>query len=199
MRCLTRRIRRHWCGRCSVCKRRRRAAQAGQRIPDAEGGAVLLNKGGGKKHTELKEAERKNIIALQEARSQGDLSENADYDAARNNQAIIAAQLKEVENILNNYVLITEDEKTNLGKYITVKFLDEEGSEEEVYQLVGTVQANPLEQKISDESPLGKVILHAKIGDKVLVNTEDGEKFEVKIIDISEELGKKNKSVKKNK
>ena len=147
-----------------------------------------------KKHTELKEAERKNIIALQ-----GDLSENADYDAARNNQAIIAAQLKEVENILNNYVLITEDEKTNLGKYITVKFLDEEGSEEEVYQLVGTVQANPLEQKISDESPLGKVILHAKIGDKVLVNTEDGEKFEVKIIDISEELGKKNKSVKKNK
>lgn len=70
---------------------------------------------------------------------------------------------------------------------------------EEVYQLVGTVQANPLEQKISDESPLGKVILHAKIGDKVLVNTEDGEKFEVKIIDISEELGKKNKSVKKNK
>lgn len=94
-----------------------------------------------KKHTELKEAERKNIIALQEARSQGDLSENADYDAARNNQAIIAAQLKEVENILNNYVLITEDEKTNLGKYITVKFLDEEGSEEEVYQLVGTVQA----------------------------------------------------------
>ena len=152
-----------------------------------------------KKHTELKEAERKNIIALQEARSQGDLSENADYDAARNNQAIIAAQLKEVENILNNYVLITEDEKTNLGKYITVKFLDEEGSEEEVYQLVGTVQANPLEQKISDESPLGKVILHAKIGDKVLVNTEDGEKFEVKIIDISGELGKKNKSVKKNK
>ena len=73
------------------------------------------------------------------------------------------------------------------------------GIEEEVYQLVGTVQANPLEQKISDESPLGKVILHAKIGDKVLVNTEDGEKFEVKIIDISEELGKKNKSVKKNK
>ena len=108
-------------------------------------------------------------------------------------------KVNKVENILNNYVLITEDEKTNLGKYITVKFLDEEGSEEEVYQLVGTVQANPLEQKISDESPLGKVILHAKIGDKVLVNTEDGEKFEVKIIDISEELGKKNKSVKKNK
>ncbi|MEI3527260.1 MAG: GreA/GreB family elongation factor [Bacilli bacterium] len=61
------------------------------------------------------------------------------------------------------------------------------------------LQANPLESKISDESPLGKVILHAKVGDTVLVNTEDGEKFEVKIIDISEELGKKNKSVKKNK
>ena len=143
-----------------------------------------------KKYTELKEAERKNIVALQDARSQGDLSENADYDAARNQQAIIAAALKETENILNNYVLIQEDEKTNLGKYITVKFLDEEGAEEETYQLVGTVQANPLEQKISDESPLGKVILHAKKGDKVLVNTEDGEKFEVEIINISDDVKK---------
>ena len=149
-----------------------------------------------KKYTELKEAERKNIIALQDARSQGDLSENADYDAARNQQAIIAAALKETENILNNYVLIQDDEKTNLGKYITVKFLDEEGAEEETYQLVGTVQANPLESKISDESPLGKVILHAKKGDKVLVNTEDGEKFEVEIINISDDL-KKSKAKKK--
>ncbi len=145
-----------------------------------------------KKYAELKEAERKNIIALQEARSQGDLSENADYDAARNNQAIIAAALKEVENILNNYKLI-EGEKNNLGKYITVRFLNDDfrldpaEDEEETYKLVGTVEANPLEQKISDESPLGKVILHAKVGDKVLVNTEDGEKFEVKILKIADE------------
>ncbi len=153
-----------------------------------------------KKYKELKEAERKNIIALQEARSQGDLSENADYDAARNNQAIIAAALKEVENILNNYEEITEGEESNLGnlgKYITVKFLNEDDAEEETYQLVGTVQANPLEQKISDESPLGKVILHAKVGDKVLVNTEDGDKFEVKIIKIVDENNKKGKQTKK--
>lgn len=146
-----------------------------------------------KKYEELKEAEKKNIIALQEARGQGDLSENADYDAARNNQAIIAAQIAETENILQNYELIKKDEKSNLGKFITVKFLDEEDSEEETYELVGTIQANPLEQKISDESPLGKVILHAKVGDIVLVNTEDGEKFDVEIINIVDEIGKKTK------
>lgn len=150
-----------------------------------------------KKYTELKEAERKNIIALQEARAQGDLSENADYDAARNQQAQIAAALKEVESILNNYVLIKEDEGNNLGKYVTVKFLDEEGAEEETYQLVGTVQANPLEQKISDESPLGKVIIHSKVGDIVLVNTEDGDKFEVKIVAIEDEKVSKKASKKK--
>ena len=150
-----------------------------------------------RKYEELKEAEKKNIIALQEARAQGDLSVNADYDAARNNQAIIAAALAETENILKNYVLITGNENSNLGKFITVKFLDEEGAEEETYQLVGTIQANPLESKISDESPLGKVILHAKVGDTVLVNTEDGEKFEVKIINIAEEIGKKTKKTSK--
>lgn len=146
-----------------------------------------------KRYDELKEAEKKNIIALQEARAQGDLSENADYDAARDNQAAIAAALKEVENILNNYELITGEEDSNLGKYITVRFLNEEDSGEEVYQLVGTIQANPLEQKISDESPLGKVILHAKVNDIVLVNTEDGDKFEVKIIAIADEKSKKKK------
>lgn len=151
-----------------------------------------------KKYEELKEREKKNIIALQEARAQGDLSENADYDAARNEQALIAAALKETENILNNYVLITEEENSNLGKFITVKFLDEEGAEEETYQLVGTIQSNPLEQKISDESPLGKVVLHAKVGDIVLVNTESGDKFEVEIINIVSEEGKK-QSQRKNK
>ena len=94
-------------------------------------------------------------------------------------------------------VLITEEENSNLGKFITVKFLDEEGAEEETYQLVGTIQSNPLEQKISDESPLGKVVLHAKVGDIVLVNTESGDKFEVEIINIVSEEGKKTKSKKK--
>ena len=144
-----------------------------------------------RRYDELKTAEKANIIAIQEARAQGDLSENADYDAARNEQALIAAQLKEVENILNNYQLIVSDETSNLGKKITVKFLDEEGAEEETYLLVGTIQANPLEQKISDESPLGKVIINAKVGDIVLVNTEDGEKFEVEIIAIKDDVVEK--------
>ena len=147
---------------------------------------------------DLKVNKRKEVAQkIKEAREQGDLSENADYDAARNNQAIIAAALAETENILKNYVLITGNENSNLGKFITVKFLDEEGAEEETYQLVGTIQANPLESKISDESPLGKVILHAKVGDTVLVNTEDGEKFEVKIINVAEEIGKNTKKTSK--
>ena len=79
---------------------------------------------------DLKVVKRQEVAQkIKEAREQGDLSENADYDAARNNQAIIAAALAETENILKNYVLITGNENSNLGKFITVKFLDEEGAE----------------------------------------------------------------------
>lgn len=132
-----------------------------------------------KKLETLKKEQKDNIVALQEARAQGDLSENADYDAARDNQARIASALKEVENNLKNAVIITGEEGNNLGKYIEVNFLDEDVIE--TYQIVGTIEADPLEQKISDESPLGKAIIHAKTGDKVLVKTEDGEQFEVRI------------------
>ena len=146
---------------------------------------------------ELKKEQKENIVALQDARAQGDLSENADYDAARDNQARIASAIKEVENNLKNAIIITGDDNSNLGKLITVKFLDD--SEEETYQIVGTIEADPLDQKISDESPLGKAIIHAKVGDIALVKTEDGEKFEVSILDIRlpEESKKKSKTVKK--
>jgi len=127
----------------------------------------------------LKEEQKANIIALQDARAQGDLSENADYDAARDNQARIAAAIKETEQALKRAVIITGDEGNNLGKYIDVNFLDEGVTE--TYQIVGTIEADPLQQKISDESPLGKAIIHSKVGDIVLVKTEDGEQFEVKI------------------
>lgn len=149
-----------------------------------------------KKRADLLEAQRLNIIALQDARGQGDLSENADYTEAKKQESKLAAEIQKVENILNNYVLIDENDASNLGKFITVRFLDEEGSEDETYKLVGTVEADPLNQKISDESPLGKVIVHAKKGDKVLVNTEDGEKFEVIIVDIVDELKPKGKKKK---
>lgn len=130
----------------------------------------------------LKKEQTENIVALQEARAQGDLSENADYDAARNNQARIAAELKETEQALKSVVVISGEEGNNLGKFVDVNFLDE--GVIETYQIVGTIEADPLEQKISDESPLGKAIIHSVVGDHVLVKTEDGEQFEVKIENI---------------
>lgn len=136
-----------------------------------------------KRLEELKVEEKENIVALQEARGQGDLSENADYDAARDAQARIAAEIKEVEDKINNAVIITSGDENNLGKYITVRFLDE--NEEETYLLVGTIEADPLANKISDLSPLGKSIIHAKKGNTVRVKTEDGEQFDVLIVKIS--------------
>ena len=145
----------------------------------------------------LKEEQKANIIALQDARAQGDLSENADYDAARDNQARIAAAIKETEQALKQAVIITGEEGNNLGKYIDVNFLDEGVTE--TYQIVGTIEADPLQQKISDESPLGKAIIHSKVGDIVLVKTEDGEQFEVRIerIFVPEEQPAKKGSRKK--
>lgn len=136
-----------------------------------------------KRLEELKVEEKDNIVALQEARAQGDLSENADYDAARDAQARIAAEIKEVEDKINNAVIITSGESDNLGKYITVRFLDE--NEEETYLLVGTIEADPLANKISNLSPLGKAIINAKEGSTVRVKTEDGEQFDVLIVKIS--------------
>ncbi len=132
-----------------------------------------------RKLKQLREEQKDNIIALQEARGQGDLSENADYDSARDNQARIAAAIKETEQALKQAVIITGEEGNNLGKYIDVNFIEEGVTE--TYQIVGTIEADPLQQKISDESPLGKAIIHSNVGDVVLVKTEDGEQFEVKI------------------
>ena len=132
----------------------------------------------------LKKEQTENIVALQEARAQGDLSENADYDAARNNQARIAAEIKETEQALKVAVVISGEEGNNLGKFVDVNFLDE--GVVETYHIVGTIEADPLAQKISDESPLGKAIIHSKVGDRVLVKTEDGEQLEVKIERITE-------------
>ena len=86
-------------------------------------------------------------------------------------------------NKINNAVIITSTEHNNLGKFITVRFLDE--NEEETYHLVGTIEADPLVNKISDLSPLGKAIINAKQGSTVRVKTEDGEQFDVLIVKIS--------------
>lgn len=131
---------------------------------------------------QLKKDQQENIIALQDARAQGDLSENADYDAARNNQAIIAAQIKETENSIKNAEIIQVGDDTNLGKNVTVKFLSDGFTA--TYKIAGRSEADPLQGKISDESPLGKAICHAKKGDKVMIKTEDGDRFDVEVMEI---------------
>ena len=137
---------------------------------------------------QLKNVERvKNITALQEARAQGDLSENADYDAARDQQAQIAARLATIEKILKNYEII-KDGANNLGKWVKIEFLDLEDEDEPavaVYKIVGTLEADPLRQLISNESPLGSAIVNHKVGDKVYVKSESGEEFWVMIHEIS--------------
>ncbi|MDD3999492.1 MAG: transcription elongation factor GreA [Bacilli bacterium] len=134
---------------------------------------------------DLKNNERSRVIeSLKEARAQGDLSENADYDAARDEQARIEARIKELESIIKNSVIIDENHtsSSNLGKKLRLKFDD--GSVDE-FTLVGSLEADPLSGKISNESPLGAAILNHKAGEKVLVKPENGEEFYVTIDKIN--------------
>ena len=123
---------------------------------------------------ELKNVRRPEIIkALKEARAQGDLSENADYDAARNEQAIVEAKIQELEYKLEHAEIIDNKNKNevNLGSVVTISFDD---GEMEQYKLVGSMEADPFENKISNESPLGIALLKHKIGDVVEVASPKG-------------------------
>ncbi|PKK99454.1 MAG: transcription elongation factor GreA [Tenericutes bacterium HGW-Tenericutes-2] len=133
----------------------------------------------------LKDVKREeNKEALKEARAQGDLSENADYDAARNEQARIEARIAEIENILKNVKIIktTTEDIVNIGKTVTVKFV-ETGEIKEFY-LVGSIEADPRQRKISIESPIGKSMLNKNEGDLVEVKTETGRLFKLEIMEI---------------
>lgn len=133
----------------------------------------------------LKDVKRpENVVSLQEARAQGDLSENADYDAARDEQARIEARIKEIENILENSKLIkaSNDNKVTTGKYVTLLFVEK--NKEAEYQLVGTIEANPVLNKISTDSPVGNAIIGTVVGDTVEVHLETGKMFHVRIIEI---------------
>lgn len=128
-----------------------------------------------------------NIRALQEARAQGDLSENADYDAARDEQSKIASRISVIEAILKNYELIGE-EANNLGKWVKIEFVgleDDDDDPIQIYKIVGTLEADPLKQLISDESPLGQAIVNHGVGEKVYVKPENGGEFWVNILEIS--------------
>ena len=126
----------------------------------------------------LKVVRRKEVAGkIKEAREQGDLSENAEYDAAKDEQRDIEARIEELEKILKNAEVVVEDEvdsdKINIGCTVTV--YDEEFEEEMEFKIVGSTEANSLQGKISNESPVGKALLGREAGDEVVVETQAGE------------------------
>ncbi len=122
------------------------------------------------------------IVELQEARAQGDLSENADYDAARDHQARVEARIKEVEALIKNSEIIKEEQTgkqtVRLGSTVTIK--DNTDGSEMTFSIVGTIEADPFNNRISNETPLVKAILDKKPGDTVLVKGVD-EPYEVTV------------------
>ena len=136
---------------------------------------------------DLKVNKRQEIAQkIKEAREQGDLSENAEYDAAKDEQRDIEARIVDLEKLLKNAEVVVEDEvdsdKINIGCKVDV--LDLEYDEEIEFQIVGSTEANSLEGKISNESPVGKALIGAKVGETVQVESPDGFS-RYKILEIS--------------
>lgn len=126
---------------------------------------------------DLKVNQRKEVAQkIKEAREQGDLSENAEYDAAKDEQRDIEARIEEIDKILKNAEVVVEDEvdvnMINIG--CKIKIYDMEFNEELEYKLVGSTEANSLKGKISNESPLGRALLGARVGDVVDVDAHAG-------------------------
>ena len=123
---------------------------------------------------------------IKEAREQGDLSENAEYDAAKDEQRDIEARIEEIEKSLKNSEVIDEDslvkETVNFGG--TVHIQDIDSKEEYNYMIVGSTEADVLNGKISNESPIGKALIGRKAGQTVIVNTPSGT-FNYKILDFT--------------
>lgn len=121
---------------------------------------------------------------LEEARAQGDLSENADYDAARNRQSEVEARIRELEVILHNYEIINDKPKTNttvaLGSTIKVTFLDSKKTAQ--YKIVGTVESNPFKGLISNDSPLGIAVIGKHKND--IVEVKGKLTYSIRIDDI---------------
>ncbi len=125
----------------------------------------------------LQTVKRQEIVErIAEARSHGDLSENAEYDAARNEQAANELEITELDYKIKNAVILEENNDTtfvHIGS--KVKVYDEDLDEEEVYEITGSTEANAIENKISNESPVGAALLKHKVGDTVKINAPDGD------------------------
>ncbi len=151
----------------------------------------FLTKEGYKKHQDeldyLRTAKRKEVAdRLHEAMEGGELIENAEYEAAKNEQAFVEGRIQELEMLLATAKIIDENGKkkgdaVQIGSKVTIK---EGNFEPETFVIVGAAEANPREGKISNESPIGKAILNHKIGDTVKVETPGGT-YNVKILKIS--------------
>ena len=139
---------------------------------------------------ELKVVKRKEVAQkIKEAREQGDLSENAEYDAAKDEQRDIEARIEELETILKNVEVVDEDEvdldKINVG--CAVKVYDITFDEEMDFKIVGSTEANSLEGKISNESPVGQALIGKTVGDMVDVETQAG-LMQFKVLEISRSM-----------
>ena len=134
----------------------------------------------------LKVEKRQDIAQkLKEARAQGDLSENAEYDAAKDEQRDIEARIETIEQILKNAEVIDEDEidLTKISIGCSVRLNDKAENEEVTYNIVGSTEANFLKGKISNESPLGIALIGKKVGDKITVEAPDGA-YEYEVLEI---------------
>ena len=132
----------------------------------------------------LKDVRRPEVIkALKDARALGDLSENADYDAARDEQAQIEGRILELEKIIEQAHIIEKasTDTVSLGVTVKINYIDDEEIEE--YRIVGSKEADPSNNKISNESPLAKAIMNRKKGDICSVESPNG-KYDVEIVDI---------------
>ena len=124
-----------------------------------------------------------NIQSIKEARALGDLSENADYDAARNEQAVLEDRIKKLEKMLENYEIIDETKKDRvaLGTTVCIKYIDDDETDE--YMIVGSQEADPFASKISNESPIAKALMNHKAGEVVTVESPNGS-YQVEITEI---------------
>jgi transcription elongation factor GreA len=134
----------------------------------------------------LKSVKRKEVVErIKIARSFGDLSENSEYDSAKEEQAFVEGRITTLENMIRNAKIIEEDELNSdvvtLGK--TVTFIELPNGDEETYTIVGSAEADPFEGKISNDSPIARSLLTKTVGDEVVVQTPGGE-MNVRIISV---------------
>jgi transcription elongation factor GreA len=135
----------------------------------------------------LRTEKRKEVVErIKIARSFGDLSENSEYDAAKDEQAFVESRIAQLENMVRNAVIIEEDESTSpnvvaIGK--TVSFVELPDGDEEEYTIVGSAESDPFEGKISNDSPMAKSLLGKSIGEEVVVQTPGGD-ITVRIVNV---------------